>query len=88
MVVFFMINTGHIRLRSETGASLPLLAAGTILLLVAAVPFLVNTWQNERVVVWFTIGSLVAAVLFEIYLSKTRHRTVPASSVETKLSDT
>jgi amino acid transporter len=88
MVVFFMINTGHIRLRSETGASLPLLAAGTILLLVAAVPFLVNTWQNERVVVWFTIGSLVAAVLFEIYLSKARHRTVPASTVEAKPPDT
>ena len=80
MVVFFMINVGHMRLRSETGASFPMLAVGTGLLVVAAVPFLVNTWQNERVVVWFTLGSFVAAILLEVYLSKVRHRRVPASS--------
>jgi amino acid transporter len=80
MVVFFMINVGHMRLRSETGASFPMLAVGTGLLVVAAVPFLVNTWQNERVVIWFTIGSFVAAILLEVYLSKVRQRRVPTSS--------
>jgi amino acid transporter len=80
MVVFFMINIGHIRLRSETGASLPLLAVGTALLVVAAIPFIISTWENERIVVWFTLGSLVAAVLLEVYLSKVKQRHVPASS--------
>jgi len=80
MVVFFMINVGHMRLRSETGASFPMLAVGTGLLVVAAVPFLVNTWENERVVIWFTIGSFVAAILLEVYLSKVRQRRVPTSS--------
>ena len=47
------------------------------LLVVAAVPFLVNTWQNERVVVWFTVGSFVAAILLESYLSQVRHRNIP-----------
>ena len=77
MVVFFMINVGHMRLRSETGASLGILAAGTLLLAVAAIPFLFSTWENEPVVVWFTVGSLVAAVMLESYLSGMRHRRVP-----------
>lgn len=87
MVVFFMINIGHVRLRSETGASVLLLVVGTVLLVVAAVPFLVNTWQNEPVVVWFTVGSFVGAMLLEVYLSKVRHRTVPASSTSAPTTD-
>jgi amino acid transporter len=87
MVVFFMINVGHMRLRSETGASFPILAVGTILLVVAAVPFLVNTWENERVVVWFTLGSFVAAILLEVYLSKVKQRRVPAKSTAQGSSD-
>ena len=77
MVVFFMINVGHMRLRSETGASLSILAVGTLMLAVAAIPFLLSTWENEPVVVWFTGGSLVLAVMLETYLSKVRHRQVP-----------
>ena len=77
MVVFFMINVGHMRLRSETGASLSILAVGTLMLAVAAIPFLLSTWENEPVVVWFTGGSLVLAVMLETYLSKVRHRHVP-----------
>lgn len=80
MVVFFMINVGHMRLRSETGASLAVLAVGTVLLVVAAVPFLVNTWENDRVVVWFTIGSFVVAILLEVYLSKVKQRHIPAKA--------
>jgi hypothetical protein len=53
------------------------LYVGTALLVVAAVPFLVNTWENERVVVWFTVGSFVAAILLESYLSQVRHRNIP-----------
>ena len=77
MVVFFMINVGHMRLRSETGASLSILAVGTLMLAVAAIPFLLSTWEHEPVVVWFTGGSLVLAVMLETYLSKVRHRQVP-----------
>jgi hypothetical protein len=87
MVVFFMINVGHMRLRSETGASLAFLAVGTLLLVVAAVPFLVNTWENERVVVWFTLGSFVAAILLEVYLSKVKQRHVPAKATAQRGSD-
>jgi amino acid transporter len=87
MVVFFMINVGHMRLRSETGASLALLAVGTLLLVVAAVPFLVSTWENERVVVWFTLGSFVAAILLEVYLSKVKQRHVPAKATAQRGSD-
>ncbi len=78
MVVFFMINVGHMRLRSETGASLSILAVGTLMLAVAAIPFLLSTWENEPVVVWFTGGSLVLAVMLETYLFRVRHRHVPA----------
>ena len=77
LIVFFMVNVGHFRLRAETGASAPVLSVGTALLVVAAVPFLVNTWENERVVIWFAVGSFGAAIVFESYLSQVRHRHIP-----------
>lgn len=80
MIVFLVVTVGHLPLRSETGASPILLGLGAILLVVAAVPFLINTWQSDRFVIWFSLGSLVVAVLIEIYLSRVKQRRIPSSS--------
>jgi len=36
-----------------------------------------RTWEHERVVIWFTIGALIAATVFETYLFRVRARVGP-----------
>jgi amino acid transporter len=80
LAVFFFVTVGHLPLRAQTGASPIILVVGAVVLLVAAVPFLLNTWESEPTVIWFTLGALVVAVGIELYLSRVKGRRITASS--------
>ncbi len=80
LAIFVMVTTGHLRIRSETGARLSILLLAIATAAVALVTFVLTTLLEEPASIIALVGILLVSIALDVGWSRVRGAQAPAAA--------